>query len=536
MVEISGIDRESIRIEIDRFGSVYPGGFSVCSLILRRDPTAPLPFGGTDMVRLYNGPRVVWEGYISSILPFVDDNSAGVRVSAVGAWGWLLNTTIDKRWADNRTSADVWVEMPTYYNANDVTPDQVMNVDRLDGRIRIQPRGMAYTAGQYHRLRYSQPTGQTSKRFTWSYEMQEGAQAWSLELFNETSTASVWQILVSGTGTVDHTFATPTQHMFLLLASVNNQTPAGDGAIFGQIDGNISGATPFSVYSETGNINCYEVFRDVRALVSELSADESMISSSLTVSVEPFMTNGHEAYRSILTRIAGYGTASYGAIGYGIRECAQSSDGKPILFAEPWPDVSSYDYEVSLRGQNISGSLAIARDFGGIVNYVVLTYQNGLGETVTLTPADDSTLTDADSVATYGTRAMTSPLSLGQVGDTAAAQYGRRFLAARKTPQVYVSGSIKVKGYIHGKGGERIPVANVRAGERVKIVDFVSDVLDVTGAGYTAVVTFAEYSDTDGGSVTLSFGVPDNLAIMLARAQLIGGTTLLTGEAAKNQR
>lgn len=507
------------RIQVERMGTIYPGGFGACSLVIQRDPVRPLPFRGGDLVRLYNGPRMVWEGFVTGSAHFVGDNSHGVRVQAVGGWGWLLATrSIDKRWADNRMTNEAWYEDPTAYSPNDQTLSQIETIDRVDGRLRFTPKNVAFTNQWYHRLRYSMPTGQTVKRFKLSYDMQEAAQAWSLELFNEQSVAAVWTVTASATGTRDDTLVTPTQHMFILFRSAAGQTPATDGTIYGQVDDAISGATGFMVYSETGNINAYEVFKDVAALVSELSTDTSAIDASLTVSVEPFITNGREAYSSILARIAGYGTSSYGAIGYGIRGSDQASDRKPMLFAEPWPALTDYEYEISMR--NVQGGLSVVRDFAGIANWITVQYEDALGVTHIVTPDDDANLKDTASITAYGERHLSRPLSLGQIGETAAKQYARRYLASSKDPQVYVSGSIRLAGYVPGKNGTKVPAANVVAGERAKIVDFISDVINVAGAGLTAVITFAEYSDENGGTVSLSFGVPDNLAIMLARAGL----------------
>lgn len=521
-------DLDGRRVRVERFGSIYPGGASVCSLTIERDPLRPLPFAGADIVQLFNGPRMVWEGNITSIGAYVGDASQGVRVNSIGHWGWLMGRTIDKRWADNRLTEDAWADsLPTGYS--DTNRDK-FTVDRT-ARLRIETKAATMAVSDGHSLTYSQPTGQTTKRVKLSYNFQEGAQNYGWRLFNVTAANNIWNLTASGAGTRDDTPATPSQHIFLTLYSGAVQAAVADGTLFGQIDDAVSGATALMVYSETGNINCLEIFKDVRAMVPELSSDETAIDTSLTVSIEPFITIGQEAYSSILARIAGYGTSSYGAIGYGIKDSSQSSDGKPILFAEPWPVLTDYEYEISLSAPNLTGGLNVVRDYGAIANWLVVTYQDLQGVSRVLTPDDDANLKDDDSISRFGKRQLSQPLSLGQLSQTAAVQYCRRYLAAAKDPQVYVSGAIRLAGYVNGKSGSRVPTSHVQAGQRAKIVDFVSDVIDVAGAGLTAVITFAEYTDDNGGTVSLSFGVPDNLAIMLARARLVTAQLLRAGEA-----
>lgn len=518
------------RVVIERAGTMYPGGFGAASLFIKRDPTAPLPYSGGDMVRLYNGQRVVYEGYIASIGHIIGASESGIRINLRGAWGEFMSRTKEKRWADNRTSADVWAEPTSAWDANDKTPARVVSIDRADGRIRFTPRNEAFANNQWHRLVHTQPTGQTTKRVKFSYDMQEAAQAWWLFLQNVSDATYILNRTTSGTGTIDSTLVTPCQTMFLGWYSQAAQTPNASGTYYGQIDNAISGATALMVYSETGNINCLEVFKDVRAMVPELSSDETLIDTSLTVTIEPFISQGREALGSILARIASYGTSTYGAIGYGIKDGSQSSDGKPILFAEPWPALTDYEYEIAFSDKQLGDSLEIVRDYAGIINWVVVEYQDpSNGSIITVTPDDDANLKDQNSIDTYGERQSPHPLRVGYSSRTAAVYYARRLLASRKDPQVYISGSITYRGTINGKFGQKHPVANIIAGERCKIVDFVSDVIDVAGAGLTAVITATEYNDSNGGSVRLSFGIPDNLAVMLSRGAPAIASMLASG-------
>lgn len=509
-----------------RYDASYPGGYGSASFLVPCDPTMPMPFSSNDVVRFWSGPRLVWEGYVGNVGYWYNRNERGVRVSCSGFWGNVMSRrTKEKRWADNRMTQDAWYEPATAYDANDQTLKQMCSIDRVTGRMRFTPRSEAFAANQYHRLKYQMPTGETVKRIKASYNMQEGAQAWEIGTWSDVTSSLLWAVTSSGAFTRDDTLATPSNSVWLYLASRAAQTAKSDATYYGQIDDAVSGGNTFMVYSETGNINAYEVFRDVRAMVPELSANEHLISSALTVSVEPFMTQGREALSSILARIAGYGTSSYGAIGYGVRDSSHSMDGKPILFSEPWPVLTDYDWEININDATVEDGFEIVQDTDSIVNWVVVAFQDATGKSITMTPDDDATLKDAASIAAYGERHLTVPLNLGRIGQAAAVQYGRAFLARSKDPRVYVSGPILYRGSIPGKGGTRVPVANapseVTTGVRAKIINFATDTIGVAGAGLTAVVTNAEYSDDNGGEVRISFGMPDDLAVMLSRIPVL---------------
>lgn len=506
-------------ITVENLDGSYPGGFGAASLKIACDPTMPMPFLDGDFVKVFNGVRIVYEGYIASVGHWYQRNAAGVTLKCLGAWGWLMaKNGVNKPWADDRITQDAWRdELPTGYS--DTNRDR-FTTDRTN-RLRIDTKAAALAVNDGRSMTYSMPPGQTIKRVKSSYNYQEGALNMGFRLFNVASATNVYNLTASGSGTRDDTLGTPSQHVFITLYSSAVQTGLADGSIFGQIDNAVSGATALMVYSETGSINCYEVFKDVRAMVSDLSADESMLDSTLTVTVEPFITQGREAYASILSRIAGIGSSSSGSIAYGIRTTADSTDGKPILFCEPYRDLTDYEWEINVADKQINDDIEIVRDLEAVVNWVSVTYRDAAGIDQTVTPDDDATLKDTDSIAKYGQRELQNPLNVGQIGRTAAIAYGKRYLAMKKDVQVYVSGFITYSGWVPGKNGTRIPaadaVADVITGVRAKVTNFVSDVLDISGAGLTAYVTNAEYTDMGGGQVRLSFGYSDDLSAILAQ-------------------
>lgn len=506
-----------------RFGSIYPGGYSSISFFIPCDISTPLEISEGSKLIAFNWGVEVWHGFITSISFVLSSNGeTGLQILGSGGFGYVLGSQrIDKRWADSRIDASVWVEPDTAYSGNDQTLKQIQSVDRLNGsRIRLTPKAVAFSNQWYHRLRYSQPTGQTTKRISLSYDMQESGQVWTLELFNEASAANVWTLSSSGTGTRDDTLATPSQHVFILFRSGAAQTPATDGTIYGQIDSAISGATSLMVYSETGSINAYEVAKDLVGLLSQLSSNTDRISSALNVSVEPFFTEGKEAAASILQRICSFGDASYQPIGYAVWGSQETGDDKPQLVVEAFPSISTYDLLIDAGDPRLSSPVSIVRDVNSVVNYVSVRYLDSLGRPKIVTPDDDSTLRDDTSISLYGRREADSDLSVGTSTQALAIRAGRAYLARNKDPRAYVSGPIVVRESMRSADGGETPVSEIKAGQRVKLVNISEDVFRQTDAGATFVITETEYDD-DTQSAIISCGVPDDLSSFIAALSLV---------------
>lgn len=519
-VEVVDADKIGARSEGIGFDTIYPGGMGAASWFTPCDVTRPLSIRGGYRVKAYNSAKQVYEGIITNIgYVYSADGRQGVQVEATGPWGWYFGETkLDKRWADNRITADVWVDAPPtgYSDAN----RDLFSVDRTD-RLKIETKAGALAINDGRSLTYSQPAGQTTKRFKLSGNMQEGAQAYTLRAYNVTGAANIWSKTASGTFTQDDTLGTPTQHLFVQFYGNAVQTPTYDNKYFGQIDDAVSGAAGLMVYSETGSINCYEVFLDVlgSGLLSAISSDTSLVSSALNVSVEPFFTTGPEALSSILARIAAYGDASNGQIGYGVWESAKASDGKPILFAESWPALTDYDIIANVSNSNVGPSFRINEDYSQIFNYITVAYTNPDGTRAVVTPNEDATLKDQTSIDRYGERHIPQSLDIGYGTQALAVLAGRRYLSQSKNPKFYVAEPIVFTDYALGKHNTPIPSSSVRAGMRVKVSNYVSDRAGVDGAGMTFVLTQTHYND-DTGQLTAYCGTPDNMAVYLARSSL----------------
>ena len=497
------------------FESCYPGGrYLVCSFFVPCDVSRTFLLSGGYRILARNGTSPAWEGYIASISYSIDKEKQGVFIKCVGGWGWILESrTWNKPWADNRIDDHTW-----YFTNSAFAVANVQDQGSIDrnGQMKFIPKGIAFGVNEYFRAVYTMPTGETIKRITGSYDMQEAAQAWRQAIFDEVGPTVIWNVDASGTGSIDVS-PTARQTFSAYFQALAGQTPTEDGTYYGNF-------TDLVVYSETGNIDALEIGKDVIGKETRLNSATGNILSTATFSLIPFVTNGYETLASILTRAASFGDASGGAMAFYLRESdfAAAPDGKPVLVLEAQPALSDYDYAIRIDEENLTGPLNLDRDFYGVRNWIIVSYKDLNGRIVYVTPDDDATLTDSSSVASYGQRDLT--INTGQSTEAAAVAWGVRILAKLKDPKFYVSGPITVKEYIRAKEGNNVPVSLVAPGKRIKVENFLTDLVGSLGAGLTFLISHIGYDDKTQ-TASISCGVSDNLAVFLARLEFgnVGG-------------
>jgi hypothetical protein len=478
------------------YSTLYPGGlFGACSFFVPRDVTAPWSVEVCQRLVVRNGLEMVWEGVIVNIALEVNETAQGMRVTAAGYWGDLLmHRHIVKAWADTRLSEDVWVYVTSSTGADKC------DIDRQN-RIRFTPKAVSWSATNAAHVRYTALAGQTVKRVKFNWVHFEGAQSWMIGLLNNATSSIVWSTNGTGSGSQDITLATPSQTVTLFFLAEANQTGVDDGSIYGEF-------FDITVYTETGSINLTEIAKDVRGMVPELSADESLIASN-TLDIVPFLSDGLSA-ADVLIEAAGYGDLTNKHWAVGVRESDLSSDGKPILFAEQQPALTDYDYAIRLDGEELS-TFAATQDVTQVINYVYAWYRNKQGYPLLLTPDDNAMLKNDASIALYGRREAVIEVNTTHSGS--AAYYGGRLIVSRRDAPWRVSGEIPVRGAIRGKGGQVVPASAIRAGQRVKVENYLND---LSGAGLTFLITGTSYDDATQ-TCRLSVGVPVNLDVMLAQ-------------------
>ena len=511
--EVVDVDRSLKNARIESFGTLFPGGvFGTMRVFVARNVTRIWNVKETQRIVVLNGQKVVWEGKIAEIGYAVSDGEQGQMLECVGQWGALLGKRyINKIWADIRLSDAVWPQQPQGDN------DNKANVDRMN-RISVGPQNIAWGNGEIvAAFRYTMPTGQTIKRIKATLKNKESGQDWitrvrdtigGLTLFSETGDGV--------TTATDHTLVTPRQYVEFQFVSNAAQTPTN-------AYGRMSAVT---VYSETGGITPTSVVKNIRATYSEISSDESKIDTNAFV-LEPFFTNGMETAMSVLQRAASFGDGSYNAWAcyFEASDVAAVPDGKPVLCYKQVPALTDYDYVVRIGERNLTGRVDLKRAIvGAVYNWIIVRYRDELANRdVILTPNDDATLKNQTSIDKYGQLEL--PVDAGTCSAATAANIGRKMLAAKKNAQWRMTGPLQVKGWIRAKSDAIVPACQIRAGKRVKIENYLTDLSDVSGAGLTFLITGTEYRpDTEVASLTA--GVSDNLAVWLAQRALVNDRKL----------
>lgn len=325
-------------------------------------------------------------------------------------------------------------------------------------------------------------------------------QAWELRLYDPVGAANIWSVTATGTGSRDDTLGTPRRTLYLEFLTRGKQTPPNNGTIYGQIDG-------VKVYSETGNINAYEVANDIRADLS-LSVDTTWLSSGMTTDLNPnFVTTDYEYYAALMQRAANFGDTSGNAIGYGLYPSDITSDGAPALFLETRPNPytsTSYDYMTTTHLAKVP---TFREDYGSIRNWIVVKYTDLKGLPCTLDPNEQSTLTDSESVATYGTRMLV--VDAGSTDATGALAYGVRALAHYKDPIISVTGPIVCLDYVLNPRGIPVPASEVQPGKIINVLDY---------NGLRGLITETNYNDADK-TVSLTLGSSDDFTNQLAQTK-----------------
>lgn len=335
-------------------------------------------------------------------------------------------------------------------------------------------------------------------------EIQVGkTQAWTLRLRDRTGSSNIWSVSASGTGSQDTTLGTPRQELYLeFLSAAVNQDGEANGTVYGEVSDVV-------VYSETGSINLTEIAKDIVGQTTDLNSSTSFVDSN-TFSLVPFVTDGHETMAEILERALAYGDASFNEwIAYlDNSELVASPNGKPVLVVKERPSLTDYEYVISVNDKNLLPPFQLARDLDRVFNWIVVSYRDEENSRdIVIGPDDDSNLKDDDSISIYGKRVYEIPIKTAD--STTATNVGRKFLAANKDPQWYVSGPLTVQSYIKGSDGNEIPASGIRAGNRVKIEDFVDEDL-------IFLISQTTYTD-QGETCAISTGTPDDLAIFLSR-------------------
>lgn len=529
-------------VTIESFTSFFPGGlYGSATIRIPRDVTESFLFTGGDRVAIRNGLTIVWEGEIAGLRYGVGAGAdQAITLECAGWWQQLLGkNTIDRRWCDTRIGPDAW---KVDHSATATAKDHMnQKYDRSfdAAELHIEVKNEDISAGQLAAYQYQMPFGETVGRVSGAYSMDEGSggtKSFTTRLQNRTDPTSFFTV---STDTTDATFdadesGTLARSIFLEFVADGNYTATRGDDFFGSLGCDSNGDNCVKVYRyKSSDATVPEVYmdnlcKDAQGSVSNINSDTANIDAATgnLLLLEPFMTDGQEEWSSVLTRAAAYGDAAFNEwyIRLEDSEKAASPDGKPVLFCKQYTDLASHDIAIRVDESNLLPPFTMVRDFDSIANWITVEYKSidGSGSLVIETPDETAALTDTDSVATYGRRA----LALSQIfaDATQARAFAQKVLAARKDPQWYISGPISVVGSIRTASGTRLPTSEIKAGMRIKIENFLQDLspTGATGAGLTFRVTGTNYTDNNE-VCQISTGVPDNLATMLAQMDFVLG-------------
>lgn len=529
-----------------QFTTGFPGGLYIdCSFYVPRKLATYWDVRGAQRVVIRRGQRAVWEGKIDSLNSQASGSEQGTLVQCTGYWGALMmRYAIRKRWADTRITEDVWQWQTGGTGA------EKCNVDRQN-RLRFTPKAVAWTNGQSAYLRYVMPVGQTVKRIKYTYTLAEGAQQWEIVVQRSTDSVtfttisaangdtfvsgSTTSIIADGTGNLDITLGTPSRYLLLRFYARADQTPAADGTIYGEF-------TNITVFSETGTIDAEEVGYDLIDNCTELTQSDigvAGLTGETLPAIDILAFDEFVSLADIAMDVAGYGNTSDESIYFQVRasEESENNDGKPLLSAGAYPDLTTANYVIRLADDNVV-SADITRDYTNIQNWIAVNYTDERNEPQIITPDDASypLLTDATSTTNYGRRVATiqsgtlqtakflesltvitkpgrTPYTVRPSSAALAYYYGKRYLAKWKNP--LWSGSITVVGYILGSGGNEIPASEIEAGKVLDLADYVVDeVLATDTLDYPRVIITATSYDAETEQCVVTFGPLDDLKMI----------------------
>jgi hypothetical protein len=341
----------------------------------------------------------------------------------------------------------------------------------------------------------------------------QGQQEWSIRVVDYVGATTIWERTTTGSSARDSTLGTPRNRLNFELGAKAQQV-----ADFNTEDGYFGMGESIMVYSETGSINLTEIAGDIVDIFTDINSDKTRIDSN-TKTLEPFFTEGREFATDVLLRAAKYGDSSDNSWAVYLLPSneSKSPDGKPVLGVSQYLPLSDYDYSIRMDDKNLVQPFQLSIDYDYLANWIVVEHTNEEGNRVTWTPDDISGLRDDTSMNLYNRRDLI--VDAGDAGVVAALEYGYRVLAIRKDPRFIITGPIKVQGYIKSKGGLRTPSSKIRAGERIRIEDFMEDLAGETDAGLTFMITKTNYSHKKE-TCSISTGLPDDLAVYMAQREL----------------
>jgi hypothetical protein len=480
-----------------RWETMWPKGYGPLNCNVERGVTEAWAVKLAHEIVVRDGQRIIYQGRLGSLGRQLNQPGGRISIPASGWYVVLNERFIRKRWIDNapigrlewETTSDEQESFRIQRRENFL---QVVLVDRERDRY----------ATERYRERYRAPGGTKVARVTLDWKRRTGEGAY-IGIYNIESSSTEWS--VSGTtaeGSADVSFATPTRNFnFEIGPSAADLYNTDDYAF---VDNVVVYCQMDNFPSPTYHAN--EIIQDILYLKGdEISSDYDEIGDPGLV-LSPFVTENddYESPDSIIQRAAAYGDAALNTWGLCVWDSMGASDGKPKAVFEA-RDVSDYEYAIHLDDleQFQDGE---AED--ELYNYVVIKYSDDKGIARYRTPDDNAGLMDQASIDEYGQREKKLDIGAGDV--TRADYVGERYIAYHKEPLHKTE--MAIKGRIRTKAKEWVPCNRVRAGQRVKVIDY--------QGGQVYFLRHTAY-DADSQVLQMSPDLPlDDLAMFFAQEKL----------------
>ncbi len=512
-----------------KFKTGYSGGLHLdASMRVPRPIVASWLVKGAQRLTIVNGNVVVYEGKIASLDRALSTGKQSVLINVTGYWGALLaSRRLGRLWADQRTDAASWINATPRDVHVDQTTYSRYDADAGIPLLRATPQsGVTWGALDRTTLAYFAPPGEEIRRVDFTGQLDEAGQDWRIRIRDRTNNQDLYTRTATGTDSAQNVepIAGCLRIDFHLTNIGGSTIPSSGAGVFGELRDLIVYATMNHTPSGGKDVvDLTEIAKDIRAELTDLSTDESLIDSN-TLSLVPFIAPRWPTMADILSRASQYGDASANRWAVGVRGSHLATDSRPILFAEQYPSLTDggFEYAIRLDDENLVPTFDIASGFIGsdenrVWNYIIVEYADERGFAQFLTPIDDATLKDDDSITRYGQRDFR--ISIGHATTPLAANVGTRFLAVHKDPPWNLNGPISIKNFVRGPKGQHIPTSEITSGRRLKIENFLLDP-NTSTQDLIFLITGTSYTDDDQVN-RLTVGVPNTLDVYLAQREIV---------------
>ena len=493
-----------------RFGSIWPKGYAGCSFRINRHIAHSWLIRNAYDIQIKDGHKTVFEGFLSNLNRALNGLQSYVQLEALGKYSLLASRTMRKRWIDSAPFDSIfWPASQVLDESQNRLPTKVVN----NVLTMTLPDGYNGTSGEDVIWRYSTISGDFIDRVTYKI-VAESDDGIRVRLQNVDNASATERTSSTGTGSQ----YTAEEDVTLTQGNTNSvdwnidlTATDVDYNMYLQIYEAFVFVDYVPFHTAFGNPNYFadEIIQDVLLTVApdEISRDfGDWVSPELQLL--PFVTKGdaHEPADSIIQRALSYGDVSFNSYGFSIWDSDGTSDNLPLAELIQRPGLTDWEYELSL--QDLS-SFNDEESLDQLYNYIHVQYTNASGFVDYVSADDDEDLFDLDSIATYGRRDKV--LDVGKGLFAVAKNYGQRFLEIHKDPLRKSRLSTR-NGLIRRKDGTMEPASWVRAGKRIKLVDY--------NGGTVYLLRRVDYN-AESGELMMEPDLPtDSLSIITAQQTL----------------